>query len=64
MPFIRDFQRIDFESVAKSGKPHVLESILDPTGYPLYDWWKSAIWESNDAMVRDGLLAISAKVEM
>lgn len=64
MPFVRDFQRIDFESIAKSGKPHALESILDPTGYPLYDWWKAAIWESNDAMVRDGLVTFSTKVEM
>lgn len=32
--------RIDFDSIAIAGKPHTMESILLPTGYAPYDWWK------------------------
>ncbi len=46
MPFMRDFERIDFERIAKDGSPHSTASIGTPSGYPLYDFWKRVMLES------------------
>lgn len=32
--------RINFDQIAIEGKPFTCESIVEPTGYAPYDWWK------------------------
>lgn len=38
----------DYAALAAGKKPHSLESVQKPTGYPFYDFWKQAILESGD----------------
>jgi 5'-deoxynucleotidase YfbR-like HD superfamily hydrolase len=64
IPFASRFEREDFEAAAAAGRPHTPENILEPSGYPLYDWWKRIIWETGDESARRCLTQLSERVRL
>jgi hypothetical protein len=63
MPFVRNFERIDFELIAKNSSPHSAESIQTSSNYPLYDFWKNVIISSSCEEVAS-LLVVRSKKEI
>lgn len=62
-PFTRDFERIDFETIAKLGVPHTRDSLEKTTGYPVYDWWIRTLLDTEDQMVIEGLVNLSNRID-
>lgn len=60
---MRNSERIDFETIAKRGVPHTLDSLGKATGYPIYDWWIQTLLETGDQMVINGLIKPSDRID-